>query len=156
MNLKIQNWGKYIISWILLSFLSFQIMPPTLTGDMEICRYAKSNKIPNFNQKNVDITTDPCCKTKKEILNYSNTPGIDLSFNKKIMNKVLPKKTCCPDKCDEYSFSCCIQILFVFLQNMDIYSLFSRVFFFMSIGTLFILSDHKQQLFRPPRKSVLA
>ncbi len=155
MNRKNNKAVKFIIGFILITFAPLQIVPPVLASTVETCRFTLSKNHSNFSfngpdtKKNLTVTNQndkSCCKNSSVLLE---------PHHKKPMGKVSTEKSCSPDKCDDCSFSCCIQTSIVFLLSSNKYLCLSLLFIIIYSNFFFVRFNHARKYFRPPRISFI-
>lgn len=155
MNRKSNKAAKIIIGFILISFMPLQLLPPVLANNSEICRFTISKNHPNFSFNDPDVKKKPNVKNNNEKSCCKNLSILLEPRHKKPMGKVSTEKTCCPDKCDGYSFSCCIQTPIVFLLSSNEYLCLSLLFIIIHFNIFFVRFNHARKYFRPPRMSFI-
>ncbi len=147
---------RIIIICILASFISLQVLPFTFANKMKICRFAQSKNYlnsgfayPDINNIKLNVTS------KKKDLCCNSLPSLSEQNNKKPLEKVKDKNPCCPDKCDDNSYSCCNQISFFFLLYSSTYLYSSLLFIFIAFFISFLFFNHGSKYFRPPRIALI-
>ncbi len=151
MNRKNNKTTKIIAFCILASFLSLQILPSALANKMKICRFAQSKNHLNVSFVNPDINNKKLIFTNKNEESCCKSLSSLSEQNKNLMDKVSNSDLCSPEKCDDYSYSCCNQITFFFLQSSNKYLCFSLLSIFIPFCISFLFFNYGSKYFRPPQ-----